>query len=65
MRNLKISSYDSCGNLNGKMRIIPPTPTRIPWSFNDDLLQDIDNAYNDSLKLASVSKTFYFACISC
>ncbi len=42
------------------MQIIPPTPTRIQWSFNDDLLQAIDNAYNDSLKLASVSKIIFF-----
>ncbi|KAG4080232.1 hypothetical protein HA402_010724 [Bradysia odoriphaga] len=46
-------SYDADGNLFGKIQIVPPTPTRIQWSFNGDLLRTIDDAYNDSLKLAA------------
>lgn len=37
------------------MKIEPPTPTRLQWNFNDELVKTIDNAYNDALKLAAVS----------
>lgn len=57
-KKLKNYSYDENGNLRGKMQIDPPTPTRIQWSFNEDLLKTIDDAYNDALKLAAVSKNF-------
>ncbi|XP_037036694.1 carnitine O-palmitoyltransferase 1, liver isoform-like [Bradysia coprophila] len=49
----ELQNYDVDGNLHGKMLIVPPIPTRIQWSFNEDLLNTIDDAYNDSLKLAA------------
>lgn len=39
------------------MQVKPPTPTRLKWSFDDELLKTIDNAYNDALKLAAVSQS--------
>lgn len=56
MKTLKFHSYDADGNLRGNMEITPPIPARIRWSFNDDLLKTIDNAYNDALKQSTVSE---------
>ncbi|XP_070506218.1 carnitine O-palmitoyltransferase 1, liver isoform isoform X2 [Chironomus tepperi] len=46
--------YDENGNTPGQIEQLPPTPTRLSWSFNDDsLLKTIDQAYDDAQKVIS------------
>lgn len=49
----ELKDYDENGNLLGEMQINPPTPTRLQWNWNDELVKTIDNAYNDALKLTA------------
>lgn len=47
-------SYDEDGNLLGSMECKPPLPTRLKWDFSDEqLVKNIDQAYNDALKITS------------
>ncbi|KAG5668795.1 hypothetical protein PVAND_016721 [Polypedilum vanderplanki] len=49
-----IKSYDAHGNIKGTMEIKPPLPVRLNWDFSDqNLINTIDEAYGDGLKLIS------------
>jgi len=38
------------------MECKPPLPTRLKWDFSEEqLVKNIDQAYNDALKITSVS----------
>lgn len=37
----------------------PPNPARLEWEFNSELVNTIDEAYNDALKVVDV-RTFLF-----
>jgi hypothetical protein len=47
-------SYDEFGNVFGSMEMKPPNPTKLQWEFNSELVQKIDESYNDALKIAKV-----------
>lgn len=49
-------SYDEKGNLKGSMKIKPPAPTRLQWEFKEELVKNIDEAYQDALKIVQVAK---------
>jgi hypothetical protein len=57
--NLKfgIFRYDENGNCHGKVEVIPPTPTRIQWDFDEPLLKTIDEAYLDAQKVLNVRQS--------
>lgn len=46
--------YDKNGDLVGRIEVEPPRPTRLQWSFSDDLIKTVDHAYNDAVKVAEV-----------
>lgn len=47
-------SYDENGNLKGAMKMKPPVPTRLQWEFKEELVKNIDQAYQDALKIVQV-----------
>jgi hypothetical protein len=51
----EIFRYDDNGNCHGKVEVIPPTPTRLQWDFNDEqMLKTIDMAHLDAQKVLNV-----------
>lgn len=52
-------SYDENGNLKGQIKIKPPAPTRLQWEFKEELVKNIDQAYQDALKIVQVSFIFF------
>jgi hypothetical protein len=49
-------SYDENGNLKGTMKLQPPAPTRLQWEFKEELVKNIDEAYQDALKIVQVKR---------
>lgn len=47
-------SYDENGNLKGSMQMKPPVPKRLQWEFKEELVKNIDEAYQDALKIVQV-----------
>lgn len=56
--NLIIYSYDESGNLKGSVNLTsspPPPPIRLAWDFSSsELIETIEEAYNDALKMIEV-----------
>lgn len=47
--------YDATGNTHGKPEMVPPTPTRLSWDFeNEELLKTISQAQADAQKVLNV-----------
>lgn len=42
------------------MQMKPPNPVRLEWEFNSELVNAIDEAYNDGLKIIDVGVIFHF-----
>jgi hypothetical protein len=42
------------------MEKMPPKPIKLKWEFNDGLMEKIDEAYKDGLKLVDVSLILHF-----
>lgn len=49
--------YDATGNTHGEPEMVPPTPTRLSWDFeNEELLKTIGQAQADAQKVLNVSQ---------
>ena len=53
-------SFDESGNLLGSMEMKPPNPIRLQWDFSSKLVERIDEAYKDGLKITEVKTFMWF-----
>ena len=51
-----LNSYDENGNLLGSMEMKPPNPARLEWDFSSKLVEKIDEAYKDGMKMTEVNR---------